>query len=95
MRALDRAISSAGGIAADALDDDLMLKSLPGVFVAGEMLDFDAPTGGYLLQAAMATGARAASGIARRLAPNNNRAGKEKPVDPLALSRAFQQQQEQ
>jgi uncharacterized flavoprotein (TIGR03862 family) len=53
---LERAISSSGGIAFDEIDDELMLKKMPGVFVAGEMLDFDAPTGGYLLQAAFATG---------------------------------------
>ena len=51
----------------DALDDDLMLKTLPGVFVAGEMLDFDAPTGGYLLQAAFSSGFVAARGASRRL----------------------------
>jgi uncharacterized flavoprotein (TIGR03862 family) len=60
---IDRAISSAGGIALDELDDRLMLKKLPGVFAAGEMLDWEAPTGGYLLQACFATGARAADGI--------------------------------
>lgn len=59
---LARAISTAGGIEGDALDHRLMLKVLPGVFVAGEMLDFDAPTGGYLLQACFATGAAAARG---------------------------------
>lgn len=64
---LARAISTAGGIAAEAIDDCLMLRALPGVFVAGEMLDFDAPTGGYLLQACLATGAQAAAGIGRFL----------------------------
>ena len=58
----DRAISTAGGIALSALDDRQMLKALPGVFVAGEMLDWDAPTGGYLLHGAMATGRAAAIG---------------------------------
>ncbi len=58
-----RAISTAGGIARDACDDDFMLKRLPGVFVAGEMLDWEAPTGGYLLQASFATGVAAAAGI--------------------------------
>ncbi|QUD86215.1 NAD(P)/FAD-dependent oxidoreductase [Phenylobacterium montanum] len=62
-----RAISSAGGIAWAALDDDLGLKALPGVFAAGEMLDWEAPTGGYLLQASFATGAWAAGAILRRL----------------------------
>lgn len=64
---LERAISSSGGVAFEELDDGLMLKKLPGVFVAGEMLDFDAPTGGYLLQAAFATGFAAGRGAARRL----------------------------
>jgi predicted flavoprotein YhiN len=61
---LERAISTAGGVRAEALEPTLMLKSLPGVFAAGEMLDFDAPTGGYLLQAAFATGHMAAQGVA-------------------------------
>lgn len=61
-RGLDRAISSAGGIARSAVDDQLMLKAIPGTFVAGEMLDWDAPTGGYLLQATFATGLAAAKG---------------------------------
>ena len=60
---LDRAISSAGGILLDALDDHMMLQTLPSVFAAGEMLDWEAPTGGYLLQASFATGVRAADGI--------------------------------
>lgn len=59
---LERAISTAGGIAREAVDANLMLKNLPGVFVAGEMLDWDAPTGGYLLQASFATGIAAAHG---------------------------------
>jgi uncharacterized flavoprotein (TIGR03862 family) len=59
---LDRAISTAGGIAFDELDDAFMLRRLPGVFVAGEMIDWEAPTGGYLLQASFATGAAAARG---------------------------------
>nr|WP_316180599.1 MULTISPECIES: TIGR03862 family flavoprotein [unclassified Bradyrhizobium] len=64
---LARAISSAGGIAHDELDADYMLKRLPGVFAAGEMLDWEAPTGGYLLQASFATGAAAGRGILKRL----------------------------
>lgn len=60
---LDRAISTAGGIALEALDGHFMLRSLPGVFAAGEMLDWEAPTGGYLLQACFATGFAAAQGI--------------------------------
>jgi uncharacterized flavoprotein (TIGR03862 family) len=59
---LDRAISSAGGIALDELDEALMLTRLPGVFACGEMLDWDAPTGGYLLQACFATGNAAGRG---------------------------------
>jgi len=59
---LDRAISAAGGIAFDELDDAFMLRRLPGVFAAGEMLDWEAPTGGYLLQASFATGAAAGRG---------------------------------
>ncbi|MBI1204710.1 MAG: TIGR03862 family flavoprotein [Rhodopseudomonas sp.] len=57
-----KAISSAGGIAFAELDDDFMLTKCPGVFAAGEMLDWEAPTGGYLLQASFATGMAAARG---------------------------------
>lgn len=64
-RELDRAISSAGGIAWPEVDERLMLKALPGVFVAGEMLDWEAPTGGYLLQACFSTGVAAAKGLVR------------------------------
>jgi uncharacterized flavoprotein (TIGR03862 family) len=60
---IDRAISSAGGIVHDAVDENLMLNELPGVFVAGEMLDWEGPTGGYLLQACFASGKHAALGI--------------------------------
>lgn len=59
---IDRAISTAGGIAWAAIDEHFMLRQRPGTFVAGEMLDWDAPTGGYLLQASFATGAAAARG---------------------------------
>ena len=59
---IERAISTAGGIAWDALDEHYMLKAVPGVFAAGEMIDWDAPTGGYLLQACFSTGAAAARG---------------------------------
>ncbi len=62
-RPLAEAISSAGGIRLDALDENLMLKKLPGVFCAGEMLDWDAPTGGYLLTACFATGKAASKGM--------------------------------
>ena len=64
---LARAISSAGGIAFSELDDDYMIQKLPGVFAAGEMLDWEAPTGGYLLQASFATGAAAGRGALRWL----------------------------
>ena len=57
-----RAISTAGGIAFDGIDEHFMLRCRPGTFVAGEMLDWEAPTGGYLLQAAFATGAAAGRG---------------------------------
>jgi hypothetical protein len=62
-----RAISTAGGIAFDELDDNYMLHKMPGVFAAGEMLDWEAPTGGYLLQASFATGAAAGRGALRWL----------------------------
>lgn len=55
-RPMDEAISTAGGVSFDALDETLMLKDRPGTFCAGEMLDWDAPTGGYLLTACFATG---------------------------------------
>ncbi|MGY3658743.1 putative flavoprotein (TIGR03862 family) [Bradyrhizobium sp. USDA 376] len=60
---IDRAISTAGGILFDELDEHFMLRKLPGVFAAGEMLDWEAPTGGYLLQASFATGAAAGRGV--------------------------------
>ncbi len=56
LRPLDEAISSAGGVAWEGVDEALMLRALPGVFAAGEMLDWEAPTGGYLLTACLATG---------------------------------------
>ena len=62
-----RAISSAGGIAFDEIDADYMIRRLPGVFAAGEMLDWEAPTGGYLLQASFATGHVAGKGALRWL----------------------------
>ncbi|OYT93029.1 MAG: aminoacetone oxidase family FAD-binding enzyme [Burkholderiales bacterium PBB3] len=64
-RPLDEAISSAGGVLFEVLTPDLMLEQLPGVFCAGEMLDWEAPTGGYLLQACFASGHRAAQGVLR------------------------------
>lgn len=63
IQGLSRAISSAGGVTLDAVDDRLMLKTRPGVFLAGEMLDWEAPTGGYLLQASFASGVVAADGV--------------------------------
>ena len=60
---IERAISSAGGIKLDAIDSNFMLKNMDGVFAAGEMLDWEAPTGGYLLQGCFATGVAAANGI--------------------------------
>ena len=63
-----RAISTAGGISFDELDADYMLRCLPGTFAAGEMLDWEAPTGGYLLQASFATGAAAGRGALKWLA---------------------------
>ncbi len=64
---IERAISTAGGVAFEELDARFMLRRKPGVFVAGEMLDWEAPTGGYLLQACFATGAAAAKGALERL----------------------------
>ena len=68
---LERAISTAGGIALDATDSHYMLLARPGVFVAGEMLDWEAPTGGYLLQATFATAVAAAGGAIRWLAKHS------------------------
>jgi uncharacterized flavoprotein (TIGR03862 family) len=65
--ALEKSISTAGGIAFDELDANYMLRQLPGIFVAGEMLDWEAPTGGYLLQASFATGAAAGRGALKLL----------------------------
>lgn len=62
-RPVEEAISSAGGIRLEAMDDALMLRALPGVFAAGEMLDWEAPTGGYLLTACFASGLVAADGV--------------------------------
>ncbi|BCH28233.1 dehydrogenase [Mesorhizobium sp. L-8-10] len=62
-RPIAEVISSAGGVAWEGVDDAYMLKALPGIFVAGEMLDWEAPTGGYLLTACLATGRAAARGI--------------------------------
>ncbi len=66
-RPIDEAISSAGGVAAKELNSDFMLKKIPGVFCAGEMLDWDAPTGGYLLTGCFASGRAAGFGVVRYL----------------------------
>jgi len=63
---MERAISTAGGVSWEAVDENLQLHAIPGAYVAGEMLDWEAPTGGYLLQACFATGAWAARAILRR-----------------------------
>lgn len=65
LRPLDEAISTAGGVPRAALEDGLMLTALPGIFCAGEMLDWEAPTGGYLLTACLATGRWAGQAAAR------------------------------
>ncbi|MCC6305245.1 MAG: TIGR03862 family flavoprotein [Rhodobacteraceae bacterium] len=83
-RPLDEAISTAGGVCLSALDDGLMLRAWPGVFAAGEMLDWEAPTGGYLLTACLATGRRAGVAAAARLAaglpgPDGEAAGERPP----------------
>ena len=62
-RPIDEAISSAGGVSFEALDKHLMIRSMPGVFCAGEMLDWEAPTGGYLLTACFASGRVAGAGV--------------------------------
>jgi uncharacterized flavoprotein (TIGR03862 family) len=72
-RPLDEAISSAGGVCFEAIDERMMLHPLPGVFCAGEMLDWEAPTGGYLLTACFATGHAAGLGVLAWLASRGNR----------------------
>ena len=67
-RPVAEAISTAGGVTLESLDDALMLRARPGVFCAGELLDWEAPTGGYLLQACFASGRRAGLGAVRWLA---------------------------
>ena len=64
-RPIDEAISSAGGVEWSELDENLMLRQFPGVFICGEMIDWDAPTGGYLMQGCFATGARAGAAAAK------------------------------
>jgi len=74
-RPLEEAISTAGGVSFDALDTNLMVRSVPGVFCAGEMLDWEAPTGGYLLTACFATGYRAGQGAVNWLTDCRQRRG--------------------
>jgi uncharacterized flavoprotein (TIGR03862 family) len=71
MAGIERAISTAGGVSFADIDPNFMLHKLPGVFVAGEMLDWEAPTGGYLLQASFATGVAAADGAIAWMARND------------------------
>src|SRR5690606_25099045 len=73
-RPISEAISTAGGLRFEDLDENLMIKTLPGVFAAGEMLDWEAPTGGYLLTACFATGSWAGAGVQKWL--NGNRTHK-------------------
>ncbi|MBO9663494.1 TIGR03862 family flavoprotein [Dokdonella sp.] len=82
-RPLDEAISTAGGVRFDALDDALMLRARPGVFVAGEMIDWEAPTGGYLLTACFASGRIAGEGAARWLAGRDRSSLCAAPDEPL------------
>jgi hypothetical protein len=77
-----RAISSAGGIAFDELDADFMLRRLPGAFAAGEMLDWEAPTGGYLLQACFATGVAAGKGALKWISPHGEERSKAARLEP-------------
>ena len=79
---LERAISTAGGIARAEVDGHFGLKKLAGVFVAGEMLDWEAPTGGYLLQACFSTGVAAANGVLRWLEQGGGSGENEEPCRP-------------
>ena len=76
-RPVEEAISSAGGVAFESLDEKLMIQSMPGVFCAGEMLDWEAPTGGYLLTACFASGRSAGAGVLTWLERNIHIAGAE------------------
>ena len=69
---INEAISTAGGISKNALNKDLMIKSMPGIFCAGEMLDWEAPTGGYLINACLATGTWAGNAAAKYIKTSNN-----------------------
>jgi uncharacterized flavoprotein (TIGR03862 family) len=77
-----RAISTAGGIAFSELDAGFMIRRLPGIFAAGEMLDWEAPTGGYLLQAAFATGAAAGRGVLKWLNPHGEERSNAARLEP-------------
>jgi uncharacterized flavoprotein (TIGR03862 family) len=77
-----RAISMAGGISFDELDADFMIRRLPGIFAAGEMLDWEAPTGGYLLQASFATGAAAGRGALKYCSPHGEERGYAARLEP-------------
>jgi uncharacterized flavoprotein (TIGR03862 family) len=77
-----RAISTAGGIAFDELDADFMIRRLPGMFASGEMLDWEAPTGGYLLQASFATGAAAGRGVLKYLGPHGEERSEAARLEP-------------
>jgi uncharacterized flavoprotein (TIGR03862 family) len=83
-RPVEEAISSAGGILWEELTPDLMLHRLPGVFAAGEMIDWEAPTGGYLLQGCFASGTRAARGALRFLGVNMDADKKPTPAPEAA-----------
>jgi predicted flavoprotein YhiN len=87
-RPLAEAISSAGGVRWDELDSSLMVRRLPGVFVAGEMMDWDAPTGGYLIQGCFATGTRAARGALEWLRSVEGRTNLPKTSTPRKLPTA-------
>jgi uncharacterized flavoprotein (TIGR03862 family) len=77
-----RAISTAGGISFSEIDADFMIRRLPGLFAAGEMLDWEAPTGGYLLQASFATGAAAGRGALKWLSPHGEERSKAARLEP-------------
>jgi predicted flavoprotein YhiN len=64
-RPIEEAISSAGGVRWSGVDENLMIRKMPGVFLAGEMLDWEAPTGGYLMQGCFSTGTRAGMAAAK------------------------------
>ncbi|XVL53532.1 TIGR03862 family flavoprotein [Methylobacter sp. G7] len=84
-RPIDEAISTAGGIAFDALDPQLMIRTMPGVFCAGEMLDWEAPTGGYLLTACFASGRVAGEGALSWLQCGDFAAGKLVSTEALQI----------